>query len=382
MERDNNFVASVSRQDWSLNRRGEKDSARHNEKVKESLKGNIGDLVSDGTIITSDPNSKKTVKIPMRSLELPRLRYGDEEDGVGSGPGEPGDGVGEDGEGGKQAGDQPGEEFYETEMTIEEIKGLVFADLGLPNIKPREAHDIESEEVAFNDVRKKRTTNNIDMSRTALQNILRNAMQTGVAKIQNISPEDFRVRTWEEERKPENNAVVIAMADISLSMGEFEKYVTRSFCWWAVEFLRTKYPKVEIVFVVHDVEAHEVNEEQFFTRGAGGGTKCSSANEMALDMVEHRYPTDRYNVYPMHFSDGDNYGSDNDLCVDMVQRMLDDEVNQYGYVQIGKPRPSQLLTKYRSDIHNDRFKGLMIERKEDVFKALQDMFSSDGAMEL
>jgi len=382
MERFENYTSSITRNDWSLHRKGERDEARHNEKVKESIKGRLEDIVSDGSIITADPKSKKTIKIPLKSLELPRFKYGKRDKGIGTGDGteQPGDVVGhKPGPGqGNEAGDQPGEEYYEAELTIEEIQELVFEDLGLPLMKPKQTKEIESDTVNFNDVRKKRTMNNLEMMRTAVENLTRNIIETGKAEIKNISPDDYRVRTWEYERKPENSAVVLAMADISGSMGEFEKYITRAFCWWAVNFLRSKYPKVDIVFIAHDTEAHEVTEEQFFTRGTGGGTKCSSANEMALNIINDRYPPDNYNVYPLHFSDGDNYMYDNDTCAELVQKMLDDDISQYAYVQIGRASRSQLLDMYEKSIKDPRFKGLIINNKDEVLPALKKVFDASG----
>lgn len=371
--------ASISRQDWSFDRRGERDEARHNEKVKESIRGKLGDVVSDGTIITADPKSKKKIKIPLYSLELPRFRFGDEDEGVGTGTGGEGEGDVVDGDG-DEAGDKPGEEWYEAEFTMEEIQALVFEDLGLPNIKPRDKDDMESDEVNFNDVRKNRSGVNLDLARTVMENMFRNAREKGDPRIGGILPDDYRVRRWEEEKKPINNAVVIAMADISGSMGEFEKYVTRAFCWWTVAFLRTKYPSVDIVFVAHDTEAYEVTEEQFFTRGAGGGTKCSSANQMAVDITQDRYPTSRYNVYPLHFSDGDTWGNDDEqACVRLVQQMLDDDINQYAYVHIDSRKRGNrgLIAAYREGIQDSRFKGVVINDKQDVLKSLREVFNPD-----
>ena len=210
-----------------------------------------------------------------------------------------------------------------------------------------------------------------------MRNIMRNAEETGVARIGNILPEDYRVRTWEEEKKPENSAVVIAMADVSWSMGDFEKYVTRAFCWWTVGFLRSKYPKVDIVFVAHDTEAREVTEEQFFSRGTGGGTKCSSANRLALDLINERYSTDTYNVYPLHFSDGDNWMGDNEKSVELVKELLEQDVNQYAYIQIGKSDTSGLLKDYRKNLTDERFKGLVIREKNDVLSALKQVFNPE-----
>lgn len=357
--------------------RGERDAARHKEKVKEAIKDNLENLVSDGSIITADPRSKQKIKIPMRSLELPRFKFSEDGEGIGMGDGSEQAGDLVPGDGDSQAGDKPGEEYYETELELEEVQRLVFEDLGLPFMEPRGAKDIESDDIRFNDIRARRSTTNLHLTRTAIQNMMRNARETGSATLSGISPDDYRVRAWNHEMKPENSAVVIAMADISGSMGEKEKYITRAFCWWAVSFLRSKYPKVDIVFVAHDTEAYEVTEEEFFTRGMGGGTKCSSANQMASDLIHDRYPTSDYNVYPLHFSDGDNWGGDNEKCVELVNGLLDGGVNQYAYVQIGEQSRSGLINAYRNQIHDERMKPIVIKDKDDVLGALQEVFKSE-----
>ena len=77
--------------------------------------------------------------------------------------------------------------------------------------------------------------------------------------------------------------------------------------------LRTKYDNVDIVFISHHTEAKEVTEEQFFTQGESGGTV--SAYQLALDVIKQRYRPSDWNIYPFHFSDGDNYYSDNEEAV-------------------------------------------------------------------
>ena len=67
------WTVSLSRQDWSLHRKGLIDQARHSEKVKEAIKGNLPSIISEEAIITSDGN--KVVKVPIRSLDLPHFRY-------------------------------------------------------------------------------------------------------------------------------------------------------------------------------------------------------------------------------------------------------------------------------------------------------------------
>ena len=86
----------------------------------------------------------------------------------------------------------------------------------------------------------------------------------------------------DEDRK---DAALTFVIDVSGSMGEFEKYVSRSFYFWMVRFLRTKYNNVQIVFISHHTEAREVSEEQFFTQGESGGTVVSSAYRLALEII-------------------------------------------------------------------------------------------------
>ena len=56
---------------WELRGRGMKDSLRHDQRVKEAIRKNLRELITEETIITSDGH--KTVKIPLRYLEQYRF---------------------------------------------------------------------------------------------------------------------------------------------------------------------------------------------------------------------------------------------------------------------------------------------------------------------
>lgn len=368
----------ISQQDWTLHRRGSQDEARHNEKLKEVVKENLPNIISDGAIITADPTTKKAVKIPMRGLELPRIRYRDSDDseGIGSGPGDIGDVIGRkpgNGNGGG-VGTEPGEEYYEAEFTIEELQRLVFEDLGLPFLKPKNRESILVEETTFDDIRRKRTTSGLDVQRTIMENMVRNARETGTARIGNIQPQDYMVRSWNQQIREQSSAAAILMRDISGSMGQEEIYLSRAFCWWAVSFLRSKYDRVGLAFISHDTQAYESDEEAFFKRGDGGGTLCSSANRMAIDIIEDRFAPADFNIYPLHFSDGDNSPFDNNTCTFLVKQMLAMPISQYAYVQVAKQVPSGLMQAYHDDIDDDRFVNILIKDRSDVLPALQTVF--------
>ncbi len=370
----------ISQRDWSLHRRGPADEERLNRKVKEAIKGNLPTIVSDGTIIGADPSTKKTIRIPLRAIELPHIRRAQDNEGAGAGDGseEEGDVIAsqpKDGPGkGAGAGDEPGEAELEVELIMEELQQLVFEDLGLPNLKPKTKQVMESDKISFDESRRKRTATNLDLRRTVEANMKRNALQTGKAELKDITQDDYRVRTWNIKERPTEAAVLIMMRDISGSMGEFENYIVRSFCWWTVLFLRSKFPHVELVFIVHDTTAYRVNEDEFFRRASNGGTVCSAANRAAVECINNEFPTSSYNVYPLHFSDGDNWSNeDNVTCAELVKSMLDLGVNQYAFVQIAK-RMSALLDTYLEMIDDPRFSGVTIEGKEEVWGALQSVF--------
>lgn len=369
---------SISQGDYSLRRSGPRDAARHDEKVREIIRGNLDQIISDGAIITADPKSKKRIKIPLRSLVLPHIIHREDQHGVGSGPGNIGDIIGvEPGRGPSGgAGQKPGQETYETEISIEDLQELVFADLGLPFLKPKEQQQLETEAILFDEIRPKKTPNNLDIYRTMKENMMRNAIEKGVAKISGITPEDYRVRTWRQEVREENAAAVIFKRDFSGSMGPTETYLTRAFGWWTVAFLRSKYPRVETAFIVHDTQAYEVSEANYFARNDGGGTTCSSAYVLEREIIDRRFYPDRYNIYSLHFSDGDNWLSDDSKCVDHIKQMLDLGVAQVGFIQVGSDRPSSLRTALAEGIQHERFAAIVIPDKQAVRPALGIYFDT------
>uniref|UniRef100_UPI000AB85A1B DUF444 family protein n=1 Tax=Desulfolucanica intricata TaxID=1285191 RepID=UPI000AB85A1B len=162
------------------------------------------------------------------------------------------------------------------------------------------------------------------------------------------------------------------------SMGPFEKYIARSFFFWMVRFLRTKYQNVQIVFLAHHALAQETTEEEFFTKGNSGGTRCSSVYELALDVIEKRYSPEDYNIYAFHFSDGDNLSSDNEKCVKLVEKLLK-VCNMVGYGEIEGPYyyTSTLRTAYKK-IDNPKFTTVSIRDKSGVYPALKSFFKQSS----
>ncbi|MGE5674347.1 MAG: sporulation protein YhbH [Mycobacterium leprae] len=381
----------VAREDWSLHRQGQMDQERHLAKVREAIKKNLADIISEEAIITGDGN--RTVRVPIRSLNEYRFRYDwNKRQQAGQGPGSSqvgevvagGSGPGQRSPGkGDGAGDQEGEDYYETDVTIDNLGDLIFEDLCLPRLDPRKQPDMTAKRYEWEDVRKTGLRSNIDKKRTIMEAMKRNLL-AGRPPLQGFKRQDMRYRVWEEKYEPQTSAVVLAMMDTSGSMGEFEKYIARGFFFWMVRFLRTKYDNVIIHFLAHSTEAKEVTEEEFFTKGESGGTRCSSVYDLALRIIQERYPPSLYNLYPFHFSDGDNLSSDNQRAVELVMQLLA-VCNMFGYGEIDATAGSQsyyhastLNGLYKREIDHPRFASVVIKDKTEVYQALQVFFGPAG----
>jgi hypothetical protein len=201
-----------------------------------------------------------------------------------------------------------------------------------------------------------------------------------VSKVKRVTIVDEPVRVYDFEVADHHNYIVDGMLSHN-SMGEFKKYIARSFFFWMVRFLRTKYDNVEIVFISHHTEAKEVTEEQFFTQGESGGTVVSSAYQLALDIIGARFTPQDWNIYPFHFSDGDNYYSDNEEAVRLADQLIT-TCNLFGYGEIGEEGASSyrrssgaLLSIFNDRLkRKERFVGVRIDDKEDVYPALKQFF--------
>lgn len=379
---------SIQRNDWSLQRKGIVDQERHKERVRDAIRKNLGSIVSNEAIILSD--GKRSVKVPIRSLDEYKFRFDyrkRKQVGQGDGKTRVGDVIARENQPGKgqggngPAGQDGGAEYYEAEVNIDELAALIFEDLQLPFLEEKAVKAVPAKTTRFNEIRRTGVMANLDKRRMILENIRRNAREAGRARFGNVKKEDLRFKSWETDQRYESNAIVLALMDVSGSMGEFKKYIARSFYFWMVRFLRTKYDNVEIVFISHHTEAREVSEEQFFTQGESGGTVVSSAYQLALEIINQRYNPRDWNIYPFHFSDGDNYYSDNEEAVRLADELIT-TCNLFGYGEIGEEGTSgyrrssgALLSIFKDRLkRKERFVGVRIDEKEDVYPALKQFF--------
>jgi hypothetical protein len=375
---------------WKLKQRGKRDSDRQKKLVNDAIRKNGKDLITEYNIIQSDGDKK--IKIPIRFLDRYKFKYGKLKDKSGTGQGldvKPGDkykirsGKKKKAPGAGKAGDEEGEIAFEAEVSIDELVDILLDELNLPWMEPNKSSAIEVETEDLSSIEKKGIYPNLDLKKTLIQNLKRNAAK-GNAKIGGINENDLRYRTWETNKEYHSNAAIYLMMDRSGSMSAEKRYIAKSFYFWMVQFLKRRYKNIKLVFIAHDTKAYKVEEKEFFAVTSGGGTKCSSAFKMAYEhMVEH-HPIETWNNYVFEFSDGDNWGDDNLLVLDYIAKMLP-LVRAIGYGEITpenefawnveENRLSALLEK---TVKRTRFVSIKISSRDQVFDALKMFFNIDG----
>ena len=370
------------------------DRLRHREKVRESIRDNIADIVAEESIIGK--HGDKIIKVPIRGVREYRFVYGDNAPGVGEGDGntQPGQVVGRgerEGPGaGDQAGDKPGQDVYETDVSLEELIDIMFEDLELPDLERRALRKIPAERMAKRKgYRQVGIRVRLDKRRTARERVRRlNAVRRlrGQTREEDdrrhpFHTEDLTYRHVVTDLRNESNAAVICIMDTSGSMDTMKKYLARSYFFLLYQFISTKYRAVEIVFIAHHTEAREVTEDEFFHKAESGGTFISSGYQKALDIIEERYHPSLWNVYAFHCSDGDNFDSDNPAALRLAKQLADVS-NLFGYGEI-KPLGSRyyessMLNLFRR-LDAENFQTVVIERKEDIWPSFRAFLSKDRA---
>lgn len=383
---------AIIREYESVSDRSAKDRRRHRQKVRQAIRDNITDIIADESIIGK--SGDKIIKIPIRGLKEYRFVYGTNRPGAGQGQGEskPGDIIqrGKEGQGpGDKAGDQPGEDIYETEITLEELIDILFEDLMLPDMERKKLRYLITErKQKVKGRRKKGIRPRLDKKKSAETRIKRKKAAEKVDKIKDdedfpFHENDLRYRYVTTTKKKESSAVVICIMDTSGSMDTMKKYLARSFYFLLYQFVKTKYQNIDLVFIAHHTEAKEVTEEEFFHRGESGGTYISSGYKKALEVIEERYHSSLWNIYAFHCSDGENFSNDNDRAVKLAKQLCW-TCNLFGYGEI-KPNEKydwgSMIKLFDKEIDADNFAIVKIRDKEDVYPMFKNLLNKERIKE-
>lgn len=360
------------------------DHARFKDIVRGKIKQNLKQYIKKGELIGKQ--GKDLITIPVPRIDLPHFRYGDKnQGGVGQGPGEAGDPVGgepQEGEGGPgQAGQDEGQHALEVEVTLDELANMLGEELELPRIEPKGAK-LVTDKIRYSGVTNVGPESLRHFKRT-FKAALKRQISMGTYNPSNpiIVPirDDKRYRTWRVDEKPQANAVIVYMMDVSGSMGEEQKEIVRITSFWLDTWLRRNYDGLETRFIIHDAVAKEVDRDTFFHTRESGGTMISSAYRLCADIIEKDYPSEEWNIYPFHFSDGDNWSIDDTrLCIALLRDRILPISNQFSYGQVESPYGSGQFIKDLSEHlgKHERVTTSEIKDKDGIYTSIRDFLQA------
>ncbi len=362
----------------------EADRARFREIVRGRIRQDLRKYLSTGELIGRAGD--RTVSIPLPQIELPRFVFGQNpkgQGGTGEGEsGDPSDAEPTEGEGSGGAGEGEGSHILEVEVDIEELAEMLGDELQLPNIQPRGVRELSSDGGRYNGVRMS-GPDSLRQFRRSFRNALKRSIASGIYDPQRpkVVPirEDFRYRMRKSCPQPDSSAVVFHMMDVSGSMGREQKEIVRIKAFWIDTWLRSQYKNLEVVYIVHDAVARIVDQHTFFHLRESGGTKISSAYDLCLKQITERFRPDDWNIYPFHYSDGDNWSArDTELCISMLRDEILPRVNQFCYGQVKSAHGSG---QFKKDLDNalgeeERIVTSSVNDRADVPEAIRSFLGS------
>lgn len=350
----------------------ERDTGRFKQIVRGKVRENLKKYISHGEMIGRKKND--LVSIPLPQLDIPRFRFGDNGNGgVGQGDGEEGTPVGKGGQqrpgGPGEAGSDPGGgHLLEVDMTLEELADILGDELELPRIEPKGNATIQEEKAKYNSIRTTGPESLRHKKRTYL-NALRRQISTGTYEPEEprIVPirHDQQYRSWNTVTKPEVNAAVIYLMDVSGSMTDDQKQIVRTTAFWIDTWLARQYGGIETRYIIHDAVAKEVDEHTFYHTRESGGTRISSAYRVCAELIETELPPSEWNLYCFQFSDGDNWGEDNQQAFELLKERILPHLNLFCYGQVESPYGSGEYLGHLLGRFGNSFESLVTAEIED-----------------
>jgi len=357
----------------------EQDHNRFRQIVRGKIKKELRKYISSGELIGR--KGKNLISIPLPQINVPQFIFGPRQTGgVGQGDGAVGTvlGSGEQEDGHEGAGNQPGQHILEVDITLDELAEMLGEELELPAIRPKGRKNIMSLKDRYTGISHYGPESLRHFKRT-YKETLRRAIATGIYRpdcpILIPIRQDKRYRSWKSAVMPQANAVIIYMMDVSGSMGEEQKEIVRIESFWIDAWLRHNYKGVDIRYIIHDAEAREVERDTFYHTRESGGTVISAAYKLCAQLMESEYPADEWNVYCLHFSDGDNWSQgDTEECVAILKNKLLPSVNLFGYGQVESPYGTgQFLVDLKEAFPEDERVSLSkIENKDGIYQSIKD----------
>jgi uncharacterized sporulation protein YeaH/YhbH (DUF444 family) len=204
-------------------------------------------------------------------------------------------------------------------------------------------------------------------------------LRVRLERIPYLDPIDLRFRNRVRVPVPTSKAVMFCLMDVSGSMDEGRKELSKRFFILLYLFLTRHYEKIELVFIRHHTQAAEVDEQNFFHARETGGTVVSSALVLMDEIIRARYNPSEWNIYGAQASDGDNWHHDSGRCRELLAQKILPMCRYYAYVQVAEEEQNlweefaQLLEPHRN------FAMRKAVSADQIYPVFRDLFKREGA---
>ena len=402
---------------------------RHKEQIREAVKRAI-----DGRGIR-DVERGEDIHIPKKDLTEPVFGHGqggmrevvhpgNQEYVQGDKIERPKGGRGGGGSGKGEASDQgEGEDDFVFSLSKEEFMQVFFDDLALPNLvrtqlaempewkshragysndgTPNNLHVVRSMRGALgrrialgNGPRRelREMEERLDEMQAALQagdaaaeaaiQLLAEAVRVlrdRIERIPFLDPIDLRFRNRVKVAVPTSKAVMFCVMDVSGSMDEARKELSKRFFILLYMFLTRHYEKIELVFIRHHTQAQEVDEENFFHARETGGTVVSSALVLMEEIIKARYNPSEWNIYGAQASDGDNWHHDSGRCRELLSEKILPLVRYFAYVQVAEEEQNLWDEYTHLTAAHKHFAMRKAVDASQIYPVFRDLFKKEGA---
>jgi hypothetical protein len=405
------------------------------ERAKHEVKDAIADALKRRKLGESEGGEK--VSIPTRGITEPTLRPasrggkreyvvpGNKKFVAGDHIERPQSGGGGGGRGQASPDDSGEQDAFEFMLSKEEFLDLLFEDLELPNLVKTKLKTSEATQLTRAGYSMDGTPANFSIRRTMRNSLARRislnrpspadleAMERqlkaaeeaddaeGAAQARQdleaarlrarrfayIDPVDVRYNRFERIPKPNTQAVMFCLMDVSGSMTEAMKDLAKRFFLLLHVFLTRRYKTVDLVFIRHTSNAQEVDEDTFFHSRETGGTIVSTALEEMLRVVRARYNPENWNIYAAQASDGDNYSEDSDRCSQLLGGEILPLSQYFAYIEVGAeatlrhgfPSPPTDLWRTYAAIapQHENFAMRKVADPSQIYPVFHDLFAKD-----
>ncbi len=410
---------------------GKNKSAVNRQRFIRRFKSQIRRAVSDaiaGRSIT-DVEQGENVRIPSKDISEPVIHHGPggKRDMIHPGNKEfvkgdrvPRPGGQGKGRGSKASNSGEGEDDFTFELSRDEFLEFFFEDLELPDLVKTKLAKLESQKTVRAGYTTAGIPTNINVIRSlkgalsrriALQSPYKKQLQDKereledalklhgeyepfVVELKNeikflrkkikavpfIDEFDLRYNNRVKRQVPTTQAVMFCLMDVSGSMDQEKKDISKRFFMLLYLFLTRNYEKIDLVFIRHHTIALEVDEEDFFYSRETGGTVVSSALELMHQIIEERYPSSDWNIYAAQASDGDNWNDDSPLCRDLLRDSVMPLVQYYAYIEITTDVHQNLWHEYLNVKKKyPNFAMQRIEGVQDIYPVFRKLFKKQAA---